>query len=389
MCENIIGETVKDLLINNTINFDEWLSIFVQVLLSLEKAQRNLEFTHFDLHTGNVMINSSKNISYDVHIDDITYSINKSKFTPVIIDFGLSSIKSENRNIGSYLFPKYGMLNYMVQGYDMYKFLCFSCFYAKDPKLLESILEIFQFYGKDIPYSIGIKGVQSSIKSFCMEGTYSNLAKYTPLMLAKWILNKYKVNNIKEKERNTLRTIKYSKSFKKYSHLFDTNDNEKEIENVLPHFNKSYVLSIYFISVFKKLDQKTRLESIKNILKNTKVKNILIDRDTNILNNVFTIRLPKQNKLKEHIDNVLSLNIKDDDINLKNKFTKKLENIIKYHKILKPYIHIYYIIVDLNIKEFTSWVNSFQKSDIFVFYNKNNVEVEKARRWSITIKNSI
>jgi hypothetical protein len=63
LTEKIEGETMKNM-INYEMKFVDWLSIFMQLLINLEVSQRDLEFTHFDLHTSNVII-SKKQVKYD------------------------------------------------------------------------------------------------------------------------------------------------------------------------------------------------------------------------------------------------------------------------------------------------------------------------------------
>ena len=77
------------------------------------------------------------------------------------------------------------MVDFMVPGYDMYKFLCFSANDAKFYKnntLFNQLVELFNFYGTDDSLNISKtkeKGIQTTIKEFCREGSYTNVAKYT------------------------------------------------------------------------------------------------------------------------------------------------------------------------------------------------------------------
>ena len=59
----------------NEINFNQWLLIFIQTLLGLEVAQREVRFTHFDLHPGNLMIRKKDNFNYTIPLDINTYYI--------------------------------------------------------------------------------------------------------------------------------------------------------------------------------------------------------------------------------------------------------------------------------------------------------------------------
>ena len=75
--EKIPGKTVEDLIDNTEIpfKFEQWLVIFFQLLLALEVAQREVEFTHFDLHYKNVMVRKQAKFNYSVPLDMSTYTI--------------------------------------------------------------------------------------------------------------------------------------------------------------------------------------------------------------------------------------------------------------------------------------------------------------------------
>ena len=57
---------------------------------------------------------------------------------------------------------------------------------------------------------------------------------------------------------------------------------------------------------------------------------------------------------------------------------------------MELYLQIYYTIIELKLEDkFKTWLTKFVKSDIFSFYNKNNVKVLQSKRWSITLFKSI
>jgi len=61
-CEN----TLDDLILNNDLTTDEWLSALMQIIMILITYQKVFSFTHNDLHTNNIMYNqtSKKFITY-------------------------------------------------------------------------------------------------------------------------------------------------------------------------------------------------------------------------------------------------------------------------------------------------------------------------------------
>jgi hypothetical protein len=92
-CEN----TFDDLIMNNELNTEEWLSAFMQIIMILITYQKAFNFTHNDLHTNNVMYNQTDK--------KYLYYCYKKKYYKVptfgrifkIIDFGRSIFKFDGK----------------------------------------------------------------------------------------------------------------------------------------------------------------------------------------------------------------------------------------------------------------------------------------------------
>lgn len=411
MCEKVEGQTMKEL-IKNQIKFKDWLFIFLQILLTLEIAQRKLYFTHFDLHTGNTIIQTGKILSYNVNIDDTNYTIKNSNLTPVIIDFGFATLKLEGKTVGSTDFPEYGMLDFMVPGYDMYKFLCSSASDAAfrgNHRLFKQIINIFKFYGNDDTLNIlrtKEVGIEKTIKDFCKEGSYTNIAKYTPLMLFNWLCTNYgdliphNTRDIIQIPRSNFLTITYSK------HLKDHNDFLGEVETGVQHAieliercltNKSYVLTIYNISVLEKLNERLECDKLERYIKsrrstieNINIKSLFIKKDTETLEKIFDIKIPIQEELDTIIDDVLTINIRHNSSKDKVNSVDKLVLTTQYQNEINFYLQLYYTILEVKLEEiYKFWIDRFLSSDVFKFYKENNFKVERASRWANTILGSI
>jgi len=88
-CEN----TFDELILNNELTEEEWLSAFMQIIMILITYQKAFHFTHNDLHTNNIMYNSTEK--------KFIYYLYKGKHYKVptfgrifkIIDFGRSIYK--------------------------------------------------------------------------------------------------------------------------------------------------------------------------------------------------------------------------------------------------------------------------------------------------------
>ena len=171
----------------------------MQILLTLEVAQRECNFTHYDLHESNVMIRKVK-MKYDVNIDNKTYSIN-TKMLPVIIDYGHSTLKTpDNVVIGEFGLQHYGIFPFMIQGRDMYHILTFCAnIFIKNRKEYTEILELYEFFGQHDPYKIienNKKGIFLARSEYIARFSESKCANYTPKMFMNWILNKPKYAKI-------------------------------------------------------------------------------------------------------------------------------------------------------------------------------------------------
>ena len=102
-----------------------YLSIFFQIICSLEFAQERLLFTHYDLHLENIMIkkNNKKLLSFPIF--NTNYLFKEEKNIISIIDFEHSSIRYKNKiinSIQSHLFP-YGYLSIFYASVDILRFI--------------------------------------------------------------------------------------------------------------------------------------------------------------------------------------------------------------------------------------------------------------------------
>lgn len=399
--EKIDGKTMADYLKNNIIDFDNWLLIFMQLLLSLELSQREREFTHFDLHTSNVMIISNKVISYEINLDNNTYYLENIRNQPVIIDFGYSTAKINDTTIGSFDFPEYGMLNFMVPGYDMFKFLCTCCNECSNVKMQNSILKIFSFYGNDDPYNIyerKILGVRKALDKYCQLGSYSKLGTYTPLMMFEWLYKSYGQKFIIKKPRSNFIKLHYYSFIKEYNEIFTEKiDNQvKEIMKCLKN-NTSYIIEIYNIQILEKINIhlnsdiiNTKINSSKNILKIKKISEKMIKLDKTKLEKVFNIKMPDQDLIDISTKNILDISIRHNIHYDKIYYEKKISEIMLYENELDPYLQLYYTILELNlISVYKEWLYKFENSLIWKFYFKNVNKIQRSKRWSITLINSI
>lgn len=406
--EKIPGDNIEKMLVDNKLSFEEYLGIFIQVLLSLEVSQREIGFCHFDFHCSNLMCRKiDKNCQYSVPIDNYLYNVNAQKFLPVIIDFGLSTVKYKNTVIGSYTFPQYGMKHYMLQGVDMFKFLVFSCNYSSG-NLQTQIKSLLSFYGKDDPYQIlveGTVGIDEALDEYVKEGSYSRITTQTPLMFLNWIISNPEYKYITDKyirkvNRNLFVPLKFSTTVETYDSIFQNPDQgRKDAIKLVNEYvftkDSSYILSKYLILLLNgynnTLYSKQLTKDVNKINEHiSNNKNNMIKNDKKMLLTYKDIKIPNIIKIKDYYSRILNIRINSKKIKHKKQEVLQLINIyfsnIKFFFDILPYLQLLYTIKEIKcVNIYKNFILSFTKSEHYQLYIQNNIEVDRAYRWSHTL----
>jgi hypothetical protein len=92
-CEN----TFDDLILNNELKQDEWLSALMQIIMILITYQKAFNFTHNDLHTNNVMYNETDKKYLYYYYNKKYYKVPTFGRIFKIIDFGRSIFKFDGK----------------------------------------------------------------------------------------------------------------------------------------------------------------------------------------------------------------------------------------------------------------------------------------------------
>lgn len=387
--EKIPGDTLEYALKNNKLTFTQFLCIFLQILLALEIAQRNVHFCHYDLHGGNIILRPiDKPFIYTIVLDTKRYDITVTDYVPVIIDFGMSTVNDESQTIGSFHFARYGMMNYMIQGADMYKLLFYSYARAKG-SLQKQICDLFLFYGSDDPYKI-LDQKQHTVMKICAEYvkrvSFNKAATYTPLQFFKWIV---KSNNccITTSERDI-----YIPLSKMCTDMYQYGERDKTFAMDLAlDCNSSYILLEYTKYLLKECDDVSsntinkKLDEMSETIR--KRRKTLISKDRKNLMAFTRLTLPDEMILKDHINGILSIDIKSqkDNRQLIDNFLRNVE----FYRSLKPYLQFMYTIKELRLTNlFKKFILAFETSHQYLLYMKTHEEIERAVRWSITVLES-
>lgn len=152
--ENIKGKTLFEHIAKNDMTPLRFTGILVNILVSLEIAQRKHCFTHYDLHTGNVMIKQlSYEVSYKLINDTEEYVVRSQKEIPIIIDYGKSFALVDNYLLGDPTYFEGSPIGkYMLPAYDMYRLLISALqisITSKNKGLRDFIFPLFKLFHGD------------------------------------------------------------------------------------------------------------------------------------------------------------------------------------------------------------------------------------------------
>ena len=390
--EHVEGRTLRQLLTDNKLTFNEFVDIFGQILLALEIGQRNMNFCHYDLHANNIICKEIKQYTYKIPINDKLYTVKTKKYLPVIIDFGLSSVKYKNKTIGSYDFPHYGMYNYLLSGVDMYKLLV-SCFIEADIDLRMNIVKLFEFYGNDDPYKLNTEKSQTRnfvkqiTDEFVKKGSSSKVASYIPLDFFNWIYDNKYVTNVIKKDRNLYMSLYYTTTIKEYDNIFGEKGKKDSVTLIdnCTNIIVSYIILKYNIKLLKGYNLK--LNSIKLEIKINKLKFAeknklkLIQMDKNNFNFFLNLKIPNIEKLLKISKKILNIKILHKRKNISTLIESYISEIHFFTDIL-PYLQIIYTIKELKLeKEYKDVLDSFFSSTQYKVYNKYNIIISRTYRW--------
>ncbi len=129
--ENIAPSVSLREYVENGCTGQQWLNIYMQVLYSLSAANKEIDFTHYDLHDENVLVRSIPSqtdrfsIPYTTENGDIEYI--EATEIGTIIDFGFSHIKYQGKDYGIFdRFPWGVFPRRSFPLHDAYKLLLMS-----------------------------------------------------------------------------------------------------------------------------------------------------------------------------------------------------------------------------------------------------------------------
>lgn len=186
--ENIVPSVSFQSYVENC-SFNEFLDKYMQVLYSLKKANELIDFTHYDLHAGNVLIRSIQHpkfyIPYQTERGITEYLYTDGIAT--LIDYGNSHIALNNQHYGSAQLMYVGIMpDRSFPMYDAYKLLMTSMEIMLQYNNIECLRKteiLFRFFNKTDPIDTAILTQKQYYYSFpytqeTMNITYDHLLRY-------------------------------------------------------------------------------------------------------------------------------------------------------------------------------------------------------------------
>ena len=90
--EMVEGKTFKEWILSPDFNFRSFLEILIQILFTLQVAQRKFSFVHYDLTPWNIILKKVKRREVRYYMDEKCYYTVNTNLIPIIIDTGRSHI---------------------------------------------------------------------------------------------------------------------------------------------------------------------------------------------------------------------------------------------------------------------------------------------------------
>ncbi len=149
--ENIKGKSLKNIMTWNKVTFDKLLNYYLQILLALYTA-RDLQFTHYDLHTANIIIRPTgmkEKTAVTYIIDGEKYYLETNEIA-TMIDFGYSYIKINGVGFGKPDVEHGGIYrdkpNQIMDAHKLWGFMSYNVMKSGDVKMLELMMPIIEYF---------------------------------------------------------------------------------------------------------------------------------------------------------------------------------------------------------------------------------------------------
>lgn len=416
--EKVNGNSMTKFILESTTTFEDWLKVYVQVLLNLEIAQKLYKFNHNDLHTENVMIRTGKQpITYSFNSETKTFKVTTKSF-PVLIDFGYSGMDVHGKHIKGIDLDGNAFTPEFVPCYDMYLHLarCMKIWATKKStsttKLqtdMNKMNKLYDFFKPGDPYRYG----RQTNQDWFVNVNYSKkLLRKTPGEFLEWILSKHGnilSDTITISKRETYinpipnNSNMYNNFYiGKYHEIIPLKTDISVITKIIEKFTTctteqkhlSYITSLQSLKILESMTENNTNRTVTNAKKvftdmitNKDRKDTLIATDLVILNRFYT-----DAELKRTFTNINRSKL-DTILNKPSTTTGDIltvDTVSDFITHMKHYYDVYLMIKELGITtEYKDWVSNFEKSDMFTYYEEVADKVDHFNRYVYTLINVV
>lgn len=212
----------------------EFILIIIQLILATRLAHSKFDWTHYDLHTGNVIIRRAtvpQIITYP--FEDRIYTI-ATNVIPVIIDYGMAHVKYHNNSYGFNLGSGQPRPDKSFPMFDMYKLImgCGSILASNNRRLFKICHQVYQYFNSVSALDDFEVSIKEQKKYFfeLPRSTFTTsvltLDRYT-----RFIINLFPEGNLIDAKPN------YNLIKMRYDHLLSLKNSELPVHLTIPCFN--------------------------------------------------------------------------------------------------------------------------------------------------------
>lgn len=378
--EKVAGKTLSELLEDSKLTFSQFLQLYVQILISLEMGQRMIQFCHWDLHPGNIMV-SQRPIRYRVLLEDLAYDFDAG-MSPVIIDFGMTSVTDSTRTYGTNDYSGVGRFDYSVPAHDMYWLLmgCFARMFGNFD-ISKQTERLFEFFGPDAPYK-----AEKIINDYGNDIYSSKIASKTPLEFLKWIQSKYDLPFMKVTPRDMMYNIYYIPSNTIYHQLLRAPFAPENITKCLKDMH-GLIICAYFARVLSRMRNELEFRKLDSFIKGNN--GALVKYDEGMLSQYKNC--PEvSTEFKADANRILGYTLRADKAAKKDAiaFSQKYDPIFAS---ITSYYYIMILIKDVKLEDhgiYKAYIQDYLASRAHRDFAENYSLFIKARRWCNSIISS-
>lgn len=348
-------------------DLDNLINSIIQIIISLDIAQKEGQYVHNDLHSENVMLRKIKTpIEYNYIVGKSKYKM-KLNYIATIIDYGMNRFVENNIPLGVTISEKYDLYPFKNSiGTDLYKLLISSVFslmlfthkkptiYNKLSNKIDETIEFFISFFREI-YKNDLINTWDTYLTNKSKNTFNNFKKavyeqqstyYYPMTNDYIYYNRATPENLIEHMKNNMNhiwkkhvnetEIEKKEIIISYSKILDPYCDNDEFDDYI--FSKSYD-NVYFSEYIKQ--NKLFYELFNKKFKNKFSKDCLFDEESMIINfhnikdykNIINLFSNENNDL-DIINNFEKNNIKHINTNYENDiltlvdYMKQMDNLI-------------------------------------------------------------